>query len=116
MAEQFQRWDVVVLPYPLTGQAGEIGARRRPALIVSTESLHRDYGLYWVLMITSQTQDAQPADVIIDDIMGAGLPVPSLVRTTKMLTVHGRQILRKVGSLGPSDQSRVVLELSRFTG
>ena len=120
----FNRWDVVVLPYPLAGPAGEIGARRRPGLIISADSLQRDYGLYWILMITSLGQaddkaspDAQqPADIVIEDWESAGLPVPSLVRTTKILTVQARQIIRPLGQLSPSDQSRVVLELSRFVG
>lgn len=112
----YNRWDVVVLPYPLAGPMGEMGARRRPGLIVSAESLQRDYGLYWVLMITSQGQTAQTADIVIEDWEQAGLPAPSLVRTTKILTVQARQIIRPLGQLSMADQSRVVLELSRFMG
>ena len=116
---QYKRWDVVVLPYPLSGPAGEIGARRRPGLIVSADNLQRDYNLYWVLMITSLSGvagKAELADVKIDDWEQAGLPVASLVRTTKILTVQARQVIRQVGTLSPADQSRVILELSRFVG
>lgn len=122
MAERdiLKRWQIVVLPYPLAGPEGGIGARRRPALIVSSESLQRDYGLYWMLMITAEAgKDAgtlQPADVMLEDWQQAGLPVPSLVRTSKLLTVQARQIIRPLGMLSTADQSRVVLELSRFIG
>lgn len=121
MAETlFKRWDIVVLPYPLSGPDGGIGARRRPALIVSSDSLARDYGLYWVVMITAQAgKDAgtlQPADVALDDWMDAGLPVASLVRTTKLMTVQARQIIRGLGTLSTADQSRVIMEISRFMG
>lgn len=115
----YKRWDVIVLPYPLSGPSGEIGARRRPALIVSEDNLQRDYNLYWVLMITSLSgaaERAELADVKIDDWESAGLPVPSLVRTTKILSVQSRQVIRQLGTLSPADQSRVILEMSRFIG
>lgn len=113
-----------MLPYPLAGASGEIGARRRPGLIVSSDSLQRDTGLYWVLMVTSLgtadektgPESRHPADVVIEDWEAAGLPVPSLVRTTKILTVQARQIIRPLGQLSTADQSRTVLELSRFIG
>lgn len=114
----YNKWDVIVLPYPLTGAMGEIGARRRPALVVSGGSLQQDYNLYWVLMITSKSGNTRDelADVAIDDWEIAGLPVPSIVRTTKILTVQARQVIRSLGSLAPGDRARVTLELSRFVG
>lgn len=110
----FQRWDVVVVPYPLTNDS--MGGRRRPALVVSREDLAREYGLYWLLMITSSQHQAQTADVAIDDWQAAGLPSPAMIRTMKIMTVGARQILRKIGTLAPGDQMRATLELSRFIG
>lgn len=110
----YNRWDVVVVPYPLTNDS--MGGRRRPALVVSSSDLPRDYGLYWLLMITSAQHAATNADVKIDDFETAGLPAVALIRTTKIITVSAHQILRKIGTLAPGDQMRATLELSRFIG
>jgi mRNA interferase MazF len=110
----YSRWDVVVVPYPLTNDS--MGGRRRPALVVSRDDLPRDYNLYWLLMITSAAQTGQDADVAIDDWQAAGLPAAAVIRTTKIITVTSHQILRKLGTLAPGDQMRATLELSRFVG
>lgn len=113
-AKIYQRWDVVVVPYPLTNDS--MGGRRRPALVISREDLGREYGLYWLLMITSDAHQAQTADVKIEDWDAAGLPSAAMIRTMKIMTVTGQQILRKIGTLAPGDQMRATLELSRFIG
>lgn len=110
--EIFQRLDVVAVPFPLATEA----VRRRPALVVSEASLARDFGLYWLLMITSQAQDKQLADVLLEDWAGAGLPSPAMVRTTKIMTVPAHLIVRRLGRLGAGDAARLTLELSRFVG
>ncbi|MGE3769872.1 MAG: type II toxin-antitoxin system PemK/MazF family toxin [Bdellovibrionales bacterium] len=110
----YQRWDVVVVPYPLTNDG--MGGRRRPALVVCREDLPRDYGLYWLLMITAASHTGQNADVAIDDWEAANLPSAAVIRTTKIITVSQHQILRKLGTLAPGDQMRATLELSRFIG
>jgi mRNA interferase MazF len=112
--EMYSRWDVVVVPYPLTNDS--MGGRRRPALVVCRDDLPRDYGLYWLLMITAPTHAQQTADVLIEDFEQAGLSAPALIRTTKIITVSAHQILRKIGALGSGDQMRATLELSRFIG
>lgn len=115
----FQRWDVVVVPYPLTNDsvAGDsMGGRRRPALVVSREDLAREYGLYWLLMITSAQHVPQSSDIAIEDWQAAGLPAPALIRTTKIMTISRPQILRHIGALAAGDQMRATLELSRFIG
>lgn len=110
----YSRWDVVVVPYPLTNDS--MGGRRRPALVVNTTDLPRDYNLYWLLMITAATHAPQNADVRIDDFEAAGLSAPALIRTTKIITVSAHQILRRIGTLAPGDTMRATLELSRFIG
>jgi mRNA-degrading endonuclease toxin of MazEF toxin-antitoxin module len=110
----YNRWDVVVVPYPLTNDS--MGGRRRPALVVNTTDLPRDYNLYWLLMITSAAQAHMNADVKIEDFESAGLSATAVIRTTKIITVSAHQILRRIGTLAPGDQMRATLELSRFVG
>ncbi len=51
----------------------------------------RAHGLLWVLMITSARNRGWPGDIEIEDVLAAGLGVPSVIRTAKILTVEARQ-------------------------
>jgi mRNA interferase MazF len=63
----------------------------RPALVIVAGDILRQHGLLWVLMITSGRNKGWPGDVEIDDSIGAGLGVPSVVRTAKIMTVPASQ-------------------------
>lgn len=80
----FKRWDVVKIPFAVEGTP-----EYRPALVIVAGDLLRQHGLLWVLMITSQRNRGWPGDVEIEDTIGAGLGVPSVVRTAKIMTVEG---------------------------
>ena len=109
-SDLLQRWDIVVLPFPYVDRYAE---RRRPALVVSGEQLHRDYGLAWVAMITSAENMSWTCDVEIDDLSEAGLSVPSVVRPAKLATVETGRIVSKVGRLAPTLGNSVQAFLSR---
>jgi mRNA interferase MazF len=79
----FKRWDVVKIPFAVEGTQ-----EYRPALVIVAGDILRSHGLIWVLMITSQRNKGWPGDVEIEDTIGAGLGVPSVVRTAKILTVE----------------------------
>ncbi|WP_297488584.1 type II toxin-antitoxin system PemK/MazF family toxin [Acidocella sp.] len=79
----FKRWDVVKIPFAVAG-APEF----RPALVIVAGDILRQHALLWVLMITSARNSGWPGDVEIADTIAAGLGVPSVVRTAKMMTVE----------------------------
>ncbi|MGH7114052.1 MAG: type II toxin-antitoxin system PemK/MazF family toxin [Stellaceae bacterium] len=81
----FDRYDVVSVPFPYTDRAA---LERRPALVVSEPMLERNFGLLWVLMITAAENRAWQSDVPIPDHHGVGLPIPSIIRPTKIATVE----------------------------
>lgn len=81
----FKRWDVVKIPFPAAG-----GVDYRPALVIVAGDLQRLHGLVWVLMITSAGNKGWPGDVEISDTIAAGLGVPSVVRSAKVMTVEAR--------------------------
>jgi mRNA interferase MazF len=64
---------------------------QRPALVIVAGEVFRAHGLLWVLMITSAKNRGWPGDIEIEDVLAAGLGVPSVVRTAKILTVEARQ-------------------------
>lgn len=75
---------VVRVPFPYTDAETR---QRRPALVVAGAGENDAPRLLWVLMITSAGHRRWPGDIDIPDLAGAGLPVPSLIRTAKIATI-----------------------------
>jgi mRNA interferase MazF len=94
----YSRYDVVSVPFPYTDRTA---LERRPALVVSEPNLESRFGLLWVLMITSAENRSWDSDVAIPDHRGAGLPIPSIVRPTKIATVDASRA-RKRGRISAS--------------
>lgn len=99
----FKVWDIVKVPFPYTDRPVR---QRRPALVVAAGELEAAHGLLWLVMITSAANRGWPDDAPISDIERAGLPVPSIVRPTKIATIEARDAER-LGELPPADRSAV---------
>ncbi len=102
-------FDVVVVPFPYIDRLAE---KRRPALVVSRQAPHARLGRVWVAMITSGVETEGFADVVLTDLLAAGLPAPSLVRASKLATLETRRVLRVAGRLGAADEGGVRTALS----
>lgn len=97
--ESFKQGDVVRVPFPYTDRETR---QHRPALVVSDGGIGRGDVLLWVVMITSAENRRWPGDVALDrDHREVGLPVPSLIRTTKIATIESAHADR-LGSLPPA--------------
>jgi len=105
----FDAWDVVKLPFPYTDRPIR---QRRPALVVVAGDLVDQHGLLWVLMITSAANPGWPSDVAVSDLLMAGLPVPSVVRTAKIAVVDARGAER-LGALPRDNRVAVAARLKR---
>lgn len=101
----FEPFAVVAAPFPYVERPV---TRRRPALVVGAPAGPHD--LVWVLMITSAENAPWPLDVPVSDLEAAGLPVPSVVRCTKVATVES-SVLEQRGMLAGADQARVACNL-----
>jgi mRNA-degrading endonuclease toxin of MazEF toxin-antitoxin module len=88
----FDQYDVVSVPFPYTDRAA---LERRPALVVSQPTLEHRFGLLWVLMITAAENRSWQNDVTIPDHRAAGLPIPSIIRPTKIATVEASRARRR---------------------
>lgn len=104
-------WDVVVLPFPYSDRLAE---KRRPALIVSADRLHRGHKLVWVAMITSAKNSRWSCDVPIVDLSRAGLPAPSVVRPAKIACIEPERIARKLGVISTKEAQAVAAALGQF--
>ena len=97
--ETYKPFDVIVIPFPFSDKLAQ---KKRPALVLSTETFNETTLHVITAMITSAKQSSWPLDSPILDIQGAGLPVPCLVRM-KFYTVDQSQIIRRIGSLSKAD-------------
>jgi mRNA interferase MazF len=103
----YEPWSVVTVPFPFTDSKI---SKKRPAVVLSTESFEKTHGHVVMAMITSAKHSDWPTDVLISDQQAAGLSAPSVVRF-KMFTLDARLILNRVGTLAERDRSRVHEEL-----
>ena len=95
----FRQGDVVRVPFPYTDRDTK---QYRPALVVSRGAIGDRESLLWVVMITSAANRGWPGDVSLGEgFRDAGLPVPSVIRSTKIATIEARHAQR-IGKLtGP---------------
>ena len=109
----FSQGDVVRVPFPYTDRHTR---QHRPALVVSRGGLGEKRSLIWVVMITSAENRGWPGDVsLADDYSEAGLPIPSVVRTTKIASVEAARADR-IGELGRSRWDEVESALKQHLG
>jgi mRNA interferase MazF len=103
----FERWDVVVVPFPFTDKAR---TRRRPALVLSDAGTLGAIDHATMAMITSARNPPWPLDVAVADLDSAGLPAPSVVRM-KLFTLDLRFVHEGIGALAKADRKAVATSL-----
>ena len=86
--------------------ADETGAKRRPALVLSTERYHAGRREVLLAAITSNVGRLLVGDHLIAGWHEAGLPLPSVV-TGILRTVKRDMIDSKLGMLGEADLAAV---------
>lgn len=100
----YKRWDVVAVHFPFIEGTD---AKRRPALIVSSDRLHTEHGVFWVVMITTAKSGARPNDIPVSNLERAGLPEDCVIRVPRLATVSADQIARRLGDILPKDRNAV---------
>ncbi|MGE3954787.1 MAG: type II toxin-antitoxin system PemK/MazF family toxin [Parachlamydiales bacterium] len=74
----YRQFDVVSVPFPFTDL---LGRKRRPAVIISSNTLFNDHIQHCVLaMVTSKIDPSWPLDIRLTDYAAVGLSVPSIIR------------------------------------
>jgi mRNA interferase MazF len=109
----FRQGDVVRVPFPYTDRNTR---QHRPALVVSRGPLGDKGALLWVVMITSAADRPWPGDIpLAEDHEKVGLPVPSIIRSTKIATIEARHADR-LGTLPGPLWARVARALRDHLG
>ena len=106
----FKSFDVVAVPFPFTDSSK---SKKRPALVLSSESFGRRIGHSVMAMITSTGHAPWPLDVPIGDLKAAGLPAPSILRF-KLFTLDHRLVRGKLGRLADKDRVKVQKAMRRL--
>ena len=107
----FNRWDVVAIDFPFLEGTD---SKRRPGLIVSSDRLRQDHGLYWIVMITTAKATHRPDDIPISNRERAGLPQECVIRVSRIAAVAENYISRRLGELTPKDRTAVTGLLRRY--
>ena len=106
----YNKFDIVKVPFPFTDKQT---VKRRPALVISSGDYQMNYNHCILAMITSAIQSSWIDDVIITDILTAGLPVPSKIRL-KIFSLDISLILDKLGYLVDEDKQLLQLKLKKY--
>jgi mRNA interferase MazF len=94
------RFETIVVPFPF---AERPIVKRRPVAVVSSRTFNATNGASLVAMITTAKETTWPADISLNDIEMAGLPLPCILRL-RLVTLPNEMILRALGRLGPVDR------------
>ena len=89
-------------------------AKRRPALIVSTDRLEKEQGLYWIAMITTARSGSRRDDIAVTNRERAGLPEACVIRVARLATIGDAQIARRLGEITSKDRNAVLSLLRRY--
>ena len=97
------RGDVVLVSFVFSEESG---AKRRPAVIVSSKAYHQVRQEAIIAAITSRTDRILVGDHLISDWQGAGLLFPS-VATGIIRTIKQGMIARKLGTVPRTDMQAI---------
>jgi len=109
----FDPGDIVLVTFPFTDQ---VGSKRRPAVVVSSDGYHRQRADVILMAVTSRTpRTGGFGEVTIRDWQGAGLLKPSAVKPV-IFTAEKRIVVRQLGRLKPEDQQAVRAAIHTIIG
>jgi mRNA interferase MazF len=109
---EYKRGDVVLVSFIF---ADELGSKRRPAVVVSSDAYNNGRDETIIAAITSRTDRILTGDHVIADWQGAGLLFPS-VATSIIRTIKQDMINKRLGSLTTQDMGAVDSKLKLALG
>src|SRR5438270_606744 len=108
----YKRGDVVLVPFPFTELTS---SNRRPALVASPDSLNAQQQVLLVAAITSQPPDVtEPLILTSHDFSSGTLPKTSLVKPTKLFTIHSTLVIKRIAVLTDKTLEQVLETLRQL--
>ena len=108
----YKQGDVVLVRFVFTNESG---AKRRPAVVVSTSEYHQGRQEVIVAAITSNVDRLLVGDHLISGWQEAGLLFPS-VATGIIRTIKQAMIERRLGTMPPADMQAIQEQLRHVLG
>lgn len=109
----YRRGDIVLVPFPFSDLSQ---AKRRPALVISTDAFNKAAREIVIAQITSRTRArALPGDYLVSRWKEAGLIAPSLVRA-RVTTLQNTLPARTLGRMPDDEMSAVSRSLAGALG
>lgn len=109
----FRFGDVVLVPFPFTDQTG---AKKRPAVVVSSDAYQAARPDIVVLAITSQPRPAPAVgEAAVSNWQAAGLLKPSVLKPV-VATIESRLVIKHLGQLQAADQTALRQVLATVLG
>ena len=108
----YKQGDVVLVRFVFTDESG---AKRRPAVVVSTSEYHQGRQEAIVAAITSNVDWLLVGDHLISGWQEAGLLFPS-VATGIIRTIKQAMIERRLGTMPPADMQAIQEQLRHVLG
>lgn len=105
--------DVVLVPFPFTDQSG---AKKRPAVIVSSAAYNQARRDAVIMAITSQLKPSGIfGEVMAQDWQAASLLKPSAIKPV-IATVEQPLVLKRLGQLSSRDQNTLRKTIATIIG
>ena len=105
--------DIVLVPFPFTDHSA---VKKRPAVIVSSDTYNSKRPDIIIMAVTSQMQSASYfGDIIVNNWQNAGLLKPSVIKPI-FTTVEKKLIIKKLGALDNEDQMSLKESLRDIIG
>lgn len=109
----YKRGQVVLVSFPFSDLSS---AKQRPALVVTSDELNGTRPDMLLMAITSQI----PAQLAIDEFIVParelaqwGLAKPSLLKLTKLFSIHQGLIRKSLGQSNPATMEIILLRLQK---
>jgi mRNA-degrading endonuclease toxin of MazEF toxin-antitoxin module len=108
----YKQGDVVLVSFIFSDESG---AKRRPAIVVSTEGHHQGRQEVIIAAVTSNVDRLLPGDYLIANWQKARLLSPS-VATGIIRTVKETMIARRLGAVSTEDRRAIQGQLKQILG
>ena len=108
----YRQGDVVLVSFPFTDLTS---SKRRPALVLLPDSFNTA-GLDLVLAAINShiTDDPNAVHLRRGDFAEGGLPKVSIVKTTKLFTMHSALVVKRIGALQTGKMEAVLRSVRGF--
>ena len=108
----YRQGDIVLVSFPFTDLTS---SKRRPALVLSPDSFNATEPDLVLAAITSHlTDDPNALHLRRGDFAEGGLPKVSMVKTTKLFTMHSARVVKRIGALRIGKMDEVLRTVRGF--